>query len=104
SGADRFVYLSVGDSPVTGYDVINDFETGLDMINLAGIDADPALAGDQAFALSGMKPFSPKPGDLWLDKIAAGTLVFGDIQGDGVADFVILVKGVFGLGAADFAL
>jgi Ca2+-binding RTX toxin-like protein len=104
SGADRFIFASISESPATGYDVIGDFEAGLDMINLAAIDANAGIVGDQAFVLSGMKPFSPKAGDLWLDKIAAGTLVCGDVQGDGVADFAILVKGVFGLGATDFAL
>lgn len=49
-GADRFVFNSVQDSPWSGSgDLITDFQKGIDKIDLAGIDANVHLAGNQAF-------------------------------------------------------
>lgn len=62
SGADTFVFTSSADSPHTrsvydyepnGIDIIEDFARGYDKIDLSAIDADPTVAGNQAFAFLG---------------------------------------------------
>ena len=54
AGADHFVYLSLTDSTNAAPDTITDFFTSdVDRIDLSGIDANAALAGDQAFHLGG---------------------------------------------------
>jgi Ca2+-binding RTX toxin-like protein len=47
AGADTFIFNNLGDLPRA--DRITDFQHGLDKIDLRGIDANPLVAGDQAF-------------------------------------------------------
>ncbi len=91
AGNDRFVFNSRRDSPVKKAlrDVITDFEAG-DAIDLRGIDANTRKKGKQRFALIGSKPFvQGQPGKL---RFAKGVL-YGEVTGDGRADFAIIVKG-----------
>jgi Ca2+-binding RTX toxin-like protein len=52
-GNDWFVYVLTSDSPtgVENHDVITDFASGEDKIDLSAIDADAAAAGNQVFLL-----------------------------------------------------
>ena len=60
AGADRFAYGSIGQSPVAGPDRIADFSHAQgDRIDLASIDANTLVAGDQAFNFIGGAPFTP---------------------------------------------
>jgi len=77
---------------------------GQDKIDLSLIDANTTLAGNQAFSFVGVKPFFGSAGDLYVTNTMAGALVEGDVNGDGVADFRVLVMGVTGMTAADFIL
>ncbi|MBH1973674.1 MAG: FG-GAP repeat protein [Rhodobacteraceae bacterium] len=87
-GADSFVFRSVNDSRTTSWDSITDFTQGEDIINLSGIDADTATAGDQAFAFVVDAGFSNISGELRVDTSTAGIYrLLGDVNGDGVADF-----------------
>jgi Ca2+-binding RTX toxin-like protein len=86
----------------TNYDVIMDFDTVLDHIDLAGIDANSKRANNQDFKFIGAKAFSEKAGQLHYLKKAGYVLVEGDINGDGRADFQIKVQGVAKLLAEDF--
>ena len=52
-GADSFVFNVKGDSTVSAPDIIVDFTTGQDHIDLHAIDADTTTAGNQAFHLGG---------------------------------------------------
>ena len=86
AGADRFVFVATSG----GVDVITDFASGLDIIDLTAIDADLATAGDQAFAFIGSAAFSMVAGELRLSTPAAGqALLEGDVDGDGLADFAV---------------
>lgn len=80
AGADVFVFHTVADSAKGAADSIQDFVTGVDLIDLRGIDANTGVAGDQAFVFG-----SSGAATLWL---ASGTL-YGDVNGDGVADLAI---------------
>jgi hypothetical protein len=104
-GADRFVYLSAAEaSPPLG-DLIADFAAG-DLIDLSRIDANP-LDGDQAFTFIDCGCFSGTAGELRAIEDEEGVwMIEGDLDGDGVADFVLAVQRVDDtpFTAADFML
>jgi Ca2+-binding RTX toxin-like protein len=93
SGADLFVFSAITDSLVGAADRITDFEKSLDRVDLRGIDANLALAGDQAFSL--VAAFSQQAGQAVLsyDVATATTTLSLDQNGDGVADFALLIAG-----------
>jgi Ca2+-binding RTX toxin-like protein len=100
NGSDTFVFKAVTDSTPGHEDQITDFSNvELDHINLAGIDANTQVAGDQAFGYIGGAAFSDRAGQL---RYADHTLE-GDINGDGTADFRVHVN-VASLAHGDFVL
>lgn len=107
--ADTFVYLALSDSTVaaTGRDIIYDFRRPEhDRIDLSAIDADSDLDGNQTFAFVAGGPFANGvAGQVRTVIGTAGTTVFADVNGDRVADFSILLSGIFmNLLAEDFIL
>lgn len=106
SGADvfRFSLAELG-TVGTGFDHILDFSgADGDRIDLSLIDARPDLHGNQAFTWLGTGTFSHHAGELHYALTAGGATVSGDIDGDGLADFTLLVDGVGALSASDFVL
>ena len=107
-GADTFVLQAIADSTVsnTGRDYISDFSQAQgDIIDLSAIDANTSAAGDQAFNFIGALAFSGAAGELRsVVSLGDRRLVYGDINGDAVADFAILVRSVTPLQASDFTL
>lgn len=91
TGQDVFRYLSAADSPrgVSNRDLILDFNRNDDIIDLSAIDAKTNVNGDQTFNFIGGSAFSRVSGQLRY----TNGLVSGDTNGDGVADFEILVTG-----------
>ncbi|MGO1076796.1 calcium-binding protein, partial [Inquilinus sp. CA228] len=107
AGADRFQFTAVGDSVVgANADRITDFSHAQgDRIDLAGIDANTGVAGDQGFGFIGSGAFTHHAGELRAAVTAPGvTTIAGDLNGDGVSDFHIQLTGAFALQAADFVL
>jgi Ca2+-binding RTX toxin-like protein len=113
AGSDAFVFLATTDSVAsTGIDRIQDFSSRSgDLIDLSSIDASTSLLGNQAFAWAGMaQPEVAKAGNLWGQAFnAVGTTpgyvrLFGDVNGDGTADFQVDVLNVTALSAVDFVL
>lgn len=105
AGADRFTFMSISDSQAGSADVISDFSHGdRDRISVTGIDADANAAGDQAFAFIGAGAFTGTAGELRYEQSDGNTRVMGDVNGDGVADFMIQVTGVVNFGSGDFML
>jgi Ca2+-binding RTX toxin-like protein len=100
AGADAFQYRSVSESVSPNSDQILDFHNGADRIDLHFIDANEAAAGDQAFTFIGSTAFTGAAGELRATFDAAHNSwdVVGDTNGDGAADFRIVV---FTGGAAD---
>ena len=106
AGADRFVYAGLGQSPAgAGADRISDFTQGQgDRIDLAAIDANSDLSGDQAFAFIGTGAFTGGAGQLRYTTAGGYTTISADANGDKVADLQIILTGTITLVAADFAL
>lgn len=85
---------------LTSADVITDFQQGLDRIDLRGIDAILGSSGDQAFNFIGTSQFTGNAGELHEVFLGGNNFaVQGDVDGDGTADFSIVVQG---LGHAHF--
>jgi len=112
SGADRFVFTLLSDSqhlpPRSDGkkvlpDTITDFTSGADKIDLQGIDAIAGTAGNDAFAFIGASAFSHHAGELRVELIGNQAHIFGDIDGDGVADLHIVANATTFL-ASDFML
>ena len=106
TGADRFVYTALGDSAVgANADRITDFSHAQgDRIDLSAIDANTALAGNQAFSFIGSGLYTGVAGQLRFAQSGGNTTIAGDINGDGTSDFHIIVKGTIALQASDFVL
>jgi Ca2+-binding RTX toxin-like protein len=102
-GADRFLVSAAGHSGPGAADRITDFSHG-DRIDLSAIDADPGLAGDQAFVFIGGGAFTGTAGQLRAVVTGGDTVVSGDLDGDRAADVQIVLTGAVALTATDFAL
>ncbi|MEB3317570.1 MAG: calcium-binding protein [Cyanobacteriota bacterium] len=85
SGADTFVFNSAAEIGITPgrCDLITDFVSLVDKIDLFAIDANSTLVGNQAFIYVGATAFSGRAGELrlWEQTLS------GDINGDREADF-----------------
>jgi serralysin len=90
----------------TTWDVITDFVHGTDKLDLATLDADTALAGNQAFAapvLGGtFSGVFANAGDLYFD--SAAHVLYGNTDADTAAEFAIQLVGVATLTGADLFL
>lgn len=105
SGKDTFYFSAVSDSKVSTPDHITDFVRGEDKISLSAIDANAAKGGDQAFAFIGDKEFTKSAGQLRFEHHDDYTVVQGDVNGDGVADFAIQLDHFsYSLTSSDFVL
>jgi Ca2+-binding RTX toxin-like protein len=94
AGADAFFFTSLTDSTSAATDKITDFSLANgDYINLSQIDANNGQAGDQAFSF--VNSFTKQAGQATLTYDAASnTSTFSaDVDGDGVADFVLQING-----------
>lgn len=105
-GSDTFQFKSKADTPAgSRNDVIRDFDRAEgDTIDLSAIDANTRKKGNQKFFFIGEAEFSKKAGELAIDKGRTETIVYGDINGDGKADFTITLTGKHALTADDFVL
>ncbi len=104
--SDVFDFNLVSESGKTAAtrDVITDFQLTIDEIDLSGIDARSARAGNDAFLFIGTGGFTGVEGQLHYRFDGSNTIVEGDINGDRAADFQIQLNGRHALAAGDFVL
>ena len=106
-GADTFRFDSVAASDTGGpSDKILDFSANADRINLSRIDAVPGGA-DDAFELTGNNgadDFSGAAGQVHIFQRNGNTFCQADVDGDGHADFQIVILGLVDLAASNFIL
>nr|WP_295890367.1 M10 family metallopeptidase C-terminal domain-containing protein [uncultured Devosia sp.] len=111
---DTFIFAAVSEmsTSTSARDVITDFTAGVDKFNFTAIDANTAVAGDQAFSFLAAQgaAFTGVRGQVrWVQEDPTGTandktIVMGDINGDRIADFHVELTGLINLGNTDFLL
>lgn len=102
AGRDTFYLLEPAHSSVGQPDTITDFRRGQDKLNLEFIDANGAAPGFASFIFTfGDAAF--RRGEPGFLRFASGSL-YGEINGDGVADFRIIINGVTSFSPSDCEL
>ncbi|HEX8240488.1 MAG TPA: calcium-binding protein [Allosphingosinicella sp.] len=104
AGADLFRFESGDTGLGSAADRITDFLSGSDRIDLSAIDANSALPGDQAFAFITTAAFTGSAGQLRYSGDGTDTWLEADVDGDGAADFQIVLSGSVALLPTDFTL
>ncbi|RMC32080.1 M10 family metallopeptidase C-terminal domain-containing protein [Paracoccus alkanivorans] len=107
SGADIFVFNNIAHtSPgADTRDIIRDFSTDTDRIDLSDIDANTTVNGNQAFRFLADNPHSGGGATLRFAHSSTGnTHIYGDVDADGRSDFEIMLTGRHSLTADDFIL
>ncbi|MDB5522870.1 MAG: hypothetical protein JWM58_633 [Rhizobium sp.] len=105
SGKDQFIFTTIGDSSVkaTGRDVITDFsKIEADRIDLHAIDADTTEKGNQDSDFIAKDAFGKTAGELRFEKADGLLTLYGDVNGDGKADFAIDFDNTLKLSVGDF--
>ena len=106
-GRDTFVFGEgdFGGKTLARGDVITDMRPRQgDRIDLSEVDANRLVGGDQAFTFIGLDHFHQIAGELRLVFGATATSLLGDTDGDGNADFRIVLTGHINVHAGDFVL
>ena len=103
-GADLYAFAYPDDIGLAFGDriILTAFQQGLDLIDLAPMDALTGFAGNQQFTFIGTAAHTGLGATLRYDKTATSTLIFGDVDADGLGDFALELTGTFDLTVADF--
>ena len=93
NGNDWFTFSSAAEA---NGDRITDYSGG-DRIDLSRIDANSNWSGNQGFRNIGSNGFTHSAGELRVTQENGQTLIAGDVNGDGQADFTVFVRGTHDL-------
>ncbi len=97
-GSDTFRFFSTTESsPLTGFDLIRDFQgaginlfgTTEDRINLSAIDANVTIAGNQSFVFNGTNPGGA--GRIWMENVGAETWLRVNTDNDALAEMTVRI-------------
>ncbi|MGR4865241.1 M10 family metallopeptidase C-terminal domain-containing protein [Caulobacter sp. LARHSG274] len=105
TGADTFVFAATTDSSAIASDLVWSFSTAEgDRIDLTGIDANSATAANDAFTV--VSAFSSVAGQLVISAADSSgySHLSADVNGDGIADFVLALTVATTLTASDILL
>lgn len=102
ASADTFVFETA--SAANGDKILDFSQSADDSIDLSGIDASTKTSGNQTFSFIGTAGFHDKAGELRYFVKSGDTLVQGDVNGDGEADFTIRIDASLTLKSGDFLL
>ncbi|MEH2526332.1 MULTISPECIES: M10 family metallopeptidase C-terminal domain-containing protein [unclassified Bradyrhizobium] len=103
-GADNFVFAVGSSLAASGqHDRIFDFVSGVDRIDLSGIDAISSTGAHDVFRFIGTSAFDGIAGALnyFYNSSLGVTVLQGDTNGDQIADFAIDLSGSIALGNSD---
>ena len=107
-GADTFVWRTADEAPTDegGLERVTDFRSAQgDRIDIRKVDANQnSFDGDQAFTFIGYRGFTERVGQLSAIRRGDDTVLRGDTDGDGIADFAIRLVGVSSLTRDDLVL
>jgi Ca2+-binding RTX toxin-like protein len=107
AGNDRFDFDLVSHSPAGPAlrdSIVGGFSHGSDLIDLATIDANTLVGGNQAFSFIGSAAFSGVAGQLRYSNYNGNVVIDADVNGDSTADMQILVAGTNFMTGTDFIL
>jgi serralysin len=106
AGGDIFLFASASDigSSSSSRDIITDFERGVDRIDISRIDANTAIAGDQAFSLIAAGSAFTGAAQIRIVHSGSQTLIEGNTGGSLAPEFRIELTGNIDPVAADFIL
>lgn len=104
TGTDDFVFRNVAEigTALGLQDIIHDFEVGQDVLDLSLLDANALVAGNQAFTFIGAAAFGGITAQLRYS--TANGRLQGDVNGDGIADFSLLLSNRAALTVDDIVL
>lgn len=102
-GSDTFVFTGLSQSRNNKVDQITDFHRGHDQIDVSSIDAISNRGGNQTFDFIGTSGFNAA-GQIRITRDGGDIVVQADVNGDGRADFEIIVEDISMLSASDFNL
>ena len=99
---DTFVFKNISDS-IKGSkkDLIYNFDSGEDLIDLSFIDADTSTNGNQEFEFSNTKATA---NSIWIKDTGSHLLVRADVTGDTSHDFEIQINNIDDIYVDDFIL
>ncbi len=101
AGGDTFTFAALSDSTTSAPDIIMDWSSvQKDKISLSGIDANSLVSGNQAFKFVGTAEFSHAAGQLRYEHSGGDTFIEGDVDGDAVGDFQIIIDATVTLTSA----
>ena len=103
---DVFVFSPghTGGLTATTADVIQHFRAGKgDLVDLSAFDAD-LPAGVAHLSFIGTTAFDNHPGEVRYEPLGNGEAVYADINGDGVADMMLVMTKITSLTAGNFIL
>jgi serralysin len=104
-GADSFNFDKTYLSSNAGIDTVADFYRAQgDFIKVHSMDANTATLGDDDFKFIGTQAFHHIAGELHYVVEGANSIIQGDVNGDGTADFSIKVLGITSVTGSDFFL
>jgi Ca2+-binding RTX toxin-like protein len=106
AGADLFYFVLAADSTTTLRDVIADFVSGEDRIQMNLVDANDLLGGVQGWTFVGTAAFAlNQPGMLRVQAVNATSCILqGNTDNDTAAEFAVLVTGVSKLSESDLLI